>query len=81
MRRSGPIPDIVIERLPRYYRYLRPQLGKQEKISSRILVHCLSASASEVRHDLSCFSTFELQGYGSRVVDLCRLLQLIIQSN
>lgn len=78
MKKSGSIPDIVIERLPRYYRYLRSQLGKQEKISSRILAEHLSASASQVRHDLSYFGGFGLQGYGYRVEDLCRKIGRIL---
>ena len=78
MKKNGSIPDIVIERLPRYYRYLRSRMGKQEKISSRILAEHLSTSASQVRHDLSYFGGFGLQGYGYRVEDLCRKIGRIL---
>lgn len=78
MKRKDNIPDIVIERLPRYYRFLRSLMGRQEKISSRQLAEHLSTSASQVRHDLSYFGGFGLQGYGYRVEDLHRQIGEIL---
>lgn len=64
------IPEVVIDRLPRYYRYFRSQLGQREKVSSRELADVLSTSASQVRLDLSYFGGFGLQGYGYNVEEL-----------
>ena len=64
------VPGIVIERLPRYFRFFRALRGKREKISSQELAAELHTSASQVRLDLSHFGGFGLQGYGYNVEDL-----------
>jgi redox-sensing transcriptional repressor len=64
------IPKVVIERLPRYYRYFDWLEGKVEKISSKKLGEYLGASASQVRLDLSYFGDFGQQGYGYNIKKL-----------
>ncbi len=64
------IPEVVIERLPKYYRYFGNLLGQKEKVSSKELSEILRCSASQIRHDLSYFGEFGLQGYGYNVEDL-----------
>jgi redox-sensing transcriptional repressor len=67
---GGIIPKVVIERLPRYYRYFDWLEGKVEKISSKKLGEYLGASASQVRLDLSYFGDFGQQGYGYNIKKL-----------
>jgi redox-sensing transcriptional repressor len=64
------IPEIVIERLPGYFRCFRALRGKREKISSHELAAELHTSASQIRLDLSHFGGFGLQGYGYNVEEL-----------
>ena len=75
------IPKVVIERLPRYYRYFDWLDGKVEKISSRRLGEYMGASASQVRLDLSYFGDFGQQGYGYNVKKLKRELANILSIN
>ena len=58
------IPKVVIERLPRYYRYFAWLEDRVEKISSKKLSELMGSSASQVRLDLSYFGGFGQQGYG-----------------
>jgi redox-sensing transcriptional repressor len=75
------IPKVVIERLPRYYRYFDWLDGKVEKISSKRLGGYMGASASQVRLDLSYFGDFGQQGYGYNVRKLKRELGNILSIN
>ena len=75
------IPKVVIERLPRYYRYFDWLDGKVEKISSRRLGEYMGASASQVRLDLSYFGDFGQQGYGYNIKKLKRELGNILSIN
>jgi redox-sensing transcriptional repressor len=75
------IPKVVIERLPRYYRYFDWLEGKVEKISSKKLGEYLSASASQVRLDLSYFGDFGQQGYGYNIKKLKQELANILSIN
>jgi len=75
------IPKVVIERLPRYYRYFDWLDDKVEKISSRHLGEYMGASASQVRLDLSYFGDFGQQGYGYNVKKLKRELANILSIN
>jgi redox-sensing transcriptional repressor len=75
------IPKVVIERLPRYYRYFDWLDGKVEKISSKRLGEYMGASASQVRLDLSYFGDFGQQGYGYNVRKLKRELGNILSIN
>lgn len=58
----------VINRLPRYYRYLTDLLASGvERISSRELSEKMHVTASQIRQDLNCFGGFGQQGYGYNV--------------
>jgi len=76
------IPKVVVERLPRYYRYFDWLEDKQvEKISSRALGEYMGASASQVRLDLSYFGDFGQQGYGYNVRKLKAEMERILSIN
>jgi redox-sensing transcriptional repressor len=75
------IPKVVIERLPRYYRYFDWIENQMEKISSKKLGDLMGSSASQVRLDLSYFGDFGQQGYGYNVKKLKRELANILQIN
>ena len=75
------IPRVVIERLPRYYRYFDWLDGKVEKISSKKLGEYMGASASQVRLDLSYFGDFGQQGYGYNIKKLKQELANILNIN
>ncbi len=58
----------VINRLPRYYRYLGELLNSGvERISSKELSLRMGVTASQIRQDLNCFGGFGQQGYGYNV--------------
>ena len=62
------IPDAVLNRLPRYYRYLRELLDEgTQRISSAELSSIMKVTASQVRQDLNNFGGFGQQGYGYNV--------------
>jgi redox-sensing transcriptional repressor len=75
------IPRVVIERLPRYYRYFDWLEGRVEKISSKKLGEYMGASASQVRLDLSYFGDFGQQGYGYNIKKLKHELANILNIN
>ena len=61
----------VINRLPRYYRYLTDLLANGiERISSKELSERMDVTASQIRQDLNCFGGFGQQGYGYNVKSL-----------
>lgn len=65
------IPNAVIHRLPRYYRYLRDIMDEGvERISSIDLSKRMGVTASQVRQDLNHFGDFGQQGYGYNVAYL-----------
>jgi len=72
------IPKVVIERLPRYYRYFDWLEDQMEKISSKKLGELMGSSASQVRLDLSYFGDFGQQGYGYNVSKLKKELARIL---
>jgi redox-sensing transcriptional repressor len=74
-----PIPKVVIERLPRYYRYFDWLESQVEKISSKKLSELMGASASQVRLDLSYFGDFGQQGYGYNIQKLKAELAKILK--
>ena len=53
------ISSAVINRLPRYYRYLKQLLSE--------LARLMKVTASQIRQDLNCFGGFGQQGYGYNV--------------
>lgn len=79
------IPKVVIERLPRYYRYFDWLDNQEEKISSKNLGDLMGSSASQVRLDLSYFGDFGQQGYGYNVkklkYELAKILRLNSRTN
>ncbi len=62
------VPEVVIKRLPRYYRYL-DELDKEGKtrISSTVLSDKMGVTASQIRQDFNYFGGFGQQGYGYNV--------------
>ena len=75
------IPKVVIERLPRYYRYFDWLENQMEKISSKKLGELMGSSASQVRLDLSYFGDFGQQGYGYNIKKLKQELANILNIN
>lgn len=65
------ISRAVINRLPRYYRFLK-ELEKEgvERISSLELSRALDVTASQIRQDFNNFGGFGQQGYGYNVQHL-----------
>lgn len=62
------ISQAVINRLPRYYRYLTELMNKKiERISSKELSQLMHTTASSIRQDLNNFGGFGQQGYGYNV--------------
>ena len=62
------IPQAVIRRMPRYYRYLGELLEDGvERISSNDLSKRMNVTASQIRQDLNNFGGFGQQGYGYNV--------------
>ncbi len=61
----------VINRLPRYYRYLTDlEANGIDRISSNELSKKMGLTASQIRQDLNCFGGFGQQGYGYNVKHL-----------
>ena len=69
--KSKKVPDVVVKRLPRYYRYLG-ELLKQDikRISSNALSEKMNVTASQIRQDFNYFGGFGQQGYGYNVEHL-----------
>jgi len=62
---GGPIPDIVIRRLPVYVRTLRDLSAQgMASISSDELAKHIGVTAAQIRRDLSYFGRFGKQGKG-----------------
>jgi len=67
------VPQAVIGRLPRYYRYLGELKDEGvERISSNELSERMSVTSSQIRQDLNHFGGFGQQGYGYHVETLYR---------
>ncbi len=65
---KNEISKAVINRLPRYYRYLGDLLEKDVvRISSKELSEKMKVTASQIRQDLNNFGGFGQQGYGYNV--------------
>jgi NADH/NAD ratio-sensing transcriptional regulator Rex len=77
--RNGPVPDIVVRRLPLYLRTLR-QLQREghRTISSEELAQLLGVTAAQIRRDLSYFGRFGKQGYGYAVAALIHELEVVL---
>ena len=71
MTNSQGISELVINRLPRYHRFLGELLEQGvERISSRELSEKMGFTASQIRQDLNCFGGFGQQGYGYHIAQL-----------
>ena len=65
------VPEVVIKRLPRYYRYLSDLKNQDiQRISSNELSKLMGVTASQIRQDLNYFGGFGQQGYGYNVYSL-----------
>ena len=65
------ISQAVIQRLPRYYRYLEDLMEQGvERISSNELSKRMKLTASQIRQDLNNFGGFGQQGYGYNIRNL-----------
>ena len=67
-KKEKRVPEVVIRRMPRYYRYLN-ELSKngQQRISSSMLSKKMGVTASQIRQDFSYFGGFGQQGYGYNI--------------
>jgi len=69
--KTKSISSAVVNRLPRYYRYLSDLLRNERfKISSKELSKIMNVTASQIRQDLNCFGGFGQQGYGYNIKQL-----------
>ena len=68
---ENKISNVVIRRLPRYYRYLSELSAEGiQKVSSLKMSKDMGLNASQIRRDLNCFGGFGQQGYGYSVDNL-----------
>lgn len=82
MKQDRPVSPSVINRLPRYHRFLRDLLNKGvHRISSKELAQLMKVTASQIRQDLNCFGGFGQQGYGYNVELLHREIGQILGIN
>ena len=71
MKNDRKVSAAVVQRLPRYYRYLGDLLDKDiARISSKELSARMNITASQIRQDLNNFGSFGQQGYGYNVATL-----------
>lgn len=77
--KNAKISNAVINRLPRYRRYLM-ELEKKgvEKISSKEFSELIGYTASQIRQDLNNFGGFGQQGYGYSVKGLREEIEAIL---
>ena len=76
------ISERVIERLPKYYRYLKELSNNQiPRVSSKTISNALNITASQVRQDLSHFGGFGQTGVGYDVEYLKTRMQEILGLN
>ncbi|MDO4566373.1 MAG: redox-sensing transcriptional repressor Rex, partial [Oscillospiraceae bacterium] len=79
MKENDKISNLVVRRLPRYYRFLT-ELKKSGivRISSKELAQRMRLTASQIRQDLNCFGGFGQQGYGYNVDQLFDEIERIL---
>ena len=71
MNTASGISQLVINRLPRYHRFLGELMSEGVfRISSRELSERMGITASQIRQDLNCFGGFGQQGYGYNIEQL-----------
>ena len=79
MNSERKISSAVINRLPRYYRYLGDLLESDiTRISSKELSTKMNITASQIRQDLNNFGGFGQQGYGYNVEYLYNEIKKIL---
>lgn len=79
MNSKPKIPEAVIKRLPRYYRYLGDLLNMGiSRVSSKDLSTRTGLTSSQVRQDFYCFGGFGIQGYGYDVEYLYNEIKTIL---
>lgn len=79
MENEKKISTAVINRLPRYYRYLGDLLESDiTRISSKELSAKMNITASQIRQDLNNFGGFGQQGYGYNVEYLYNEIKKIL---
>ncbi len=79
MDNEKKISSAVINRLPRYYRYLGDLLESDiTRISSKELSTKMNITASQIRQDLNNFGGFGQQGYGYNVEYLYNEIKKIL---
>lgn len=76
---KSDVSPAVVNRLPRYFRYLRELIRQgRSRISSGELSEMMNVTASQIRQDLNCFGGFGQQGYGYNVnylyAKICEIL-------
>lgn len=77
---AGPIPDVVIRRLPLYLRTLRELTAHDIlAINSEDFANLLGISAAQLRRDLSYFGRFGRQGKGYGVTRLSSVIGSILK--
>ena len=76
------ISERVVERLPKYYRYLQELCKNQiQRVSSKTISKALNITASQVRQDLSHFGGFGQTGVGYNVEYLRDTMKEILGIN
>ena len=76
----GPVPNVVIRRLPLYLQTLeRIAETGQQMVSSTELGNRIGVSSAQIRKDLSYFGEFGRQGLGYEVGNLRHQLKRILQ--
>lgn len=76
------IPEVVIERLPNYYRQLTElRAAGVSTVSSQEIGDALAATPAQIRKDLSYFGRFGKQGQGYPVARLTDELETILGFN
>lgn len=66
--KKNEISQVVVKRMPRYYRYLGDLLAEGvERTSSGELGKIMNVTASQIRQDFNHFGGFGQQGYGYNV--------------
>jgi len=79
MEKNKNISKTVINRLPKYYRYLEELMKNDiDIISSQELGEKIGFTASKIRQDLNCFGEFGQQGYGYNIKELYKQIKSIL---
>ncbi|MBQ6420568.1 MAG: redox-sensing transcriptional repressor Rex [Clostridia bacterium] len=79
MKEPKEISASVVNRLPRYYRFICEEYNNgTTRISSKELSQKMGLTASQIRQDFNCFGGFGQQGYGYNVEQLKNELAQIL---